>query len=290
MKQQKNFVKIKRKKHPSSMKSRSPILKNTEKPKFPVLAEKIIEMSDIVLEILDARFVQETRNFELEDEVKKRGKKLIYVINKFDLVNPKKIRKEIKSLNPKVFVSCTSRKGGKELREKIKILAESVKNPEDKSLNRISVGIIGYPNTGKSSVINLLVGKPAAGVGSEAGFTKGIQKVKLTDKIILFDSPGVIPSNEYSNSDISALSKHAKLGARSYSQVKDPQIVVSCLIKDFPLEFDKFYGINSNGDAEILIEQLGRKKGFLRKNNEIDEDKTARFILKDWQEGKIKIK
>jgi ribosome biogenesis GTPase A len=84
------------------------------------------------------------------------------------------------------------------------------------------------------------------------------------------------------------MSKHAKVGARSYSQVRSPEIILATLVKEFPLKFDDFYNLESNGDAEILIEKLGRKKGFLKKNNEVDEDKTARFILKNWQEGKIK--
>ena len=289
MKSRQNFVKVRRKQHPSSMKTRSPLLKDTSKMKFPVLVEKIIQMSDIILEILDARFIEETRNPEFEEHIKKLGKKIIYVFNKADLIDVNKVkREEVKDLVPRVFVSAITRRGGKELRDKIKITASTVKEPVDKALKKVTVGIIGYPNAGKSSLLNLLVGKPAAGVGAEAGFTKGVQKVGLTQKIVLLDSPGVIPSKEYSSSEMFTTSRHAKVGARSYSQVRSPEIVISHLIREFPLIFDKFYGTYSEGDSEILIEEVGRKKGFLKKNNEVDEDKTARAILKDWQSGKIK--
>jgi ribosome biogenesis GTPase A len=286
-----NFVRIRRKNHPSSMKTRSPLLKDTSKASFPALAEKIIEMSDIILEVLDARFITETRNSEFEGHVKKLGKKIIYVFNKADLIDAKKIKKEeIMNLAPRVFVSAITRRGGRELRDKIKITSSGIKNPIDKALKKVTVGIIGYPNTGKSSIINLLVGKPAAGIGADAGFTKGIQKVGLTNKIVLLDSPGVIPSKEYSSSELFTASRHAKVGARSSSQVRSPEIVVSNLMKEYSTTFDEFYNVSSEGDAEILIEKLGRKKGFLKKNNEVNEDKTARLILKDWQEGKIRIK
>jgi len=285
-----NFVKIRRKKHASSMKTRSPLLKDTSKAKFPALADEIVSMSDIIIEVLDSRFINDTRNYELEEQIKKLGKKIIYVFNKSDLVNTREIPKEIiKPLSPRVFVSCTLRKGSRELRDKIKMTADSVKNRSDKKLNKVTVGVVGYPNLGKSSLINFLVGKPAAGVGAEAGFTKGIQKVNLTSDIVLIDSPGVIPSKEYSNSENFTISRHAKVGARSYTQIKDPEIILSYLTKDFPKEFDKFYNTSSNGNVELLIEQVGRKKGFLRKNNEVDEDKTSRMIFKDWQDGKIKI-
>ncbi|MCK9595880.1 50S ribosome-binding GTPase [Candidatus Pacearchaeota archaeon] len=277
------------KKHDTSIITRQMRFGKTPKAKFPALAEKIVEMSDIILEVLDARFIPETRNLELEEKIKKKGKKIIYVFNKSDLIDIKKAKKEeISSLDPKVFVSCITRKGGKELRNKIKITSYNVEKPVDKFQNKITVGVIGYPNTGKSSVINFLVGKPAAGIGADAGFTKGIQKVNLTATIVLLDSPGVIPAKEYSSTEVSAFSRHAKVGARSHSQVSNPAVVVSNLVREYPLVFDKFYDISSEGDAEVLIEKLGRKSGFLKKGNEVDEDKTARTILKDWQEGRIR--
>lgn len=285
-----NFSRVRGKKHDSSMITRKTRYGKRERAKYPFLAEKIIQMSDIILEVMDARFIKETRNFELEEQIRKQNKKIIYVFNKSDLIDLRKIKNEegVEQLSPKVFVSCKTRKGVKELRNKIKITSYHVENRVDTALGKITVGIIGYPNTGKSSVINVLVGKPSAGIGADAGFTKGIQKVNLTTSIVLLDSPGVIPSKEYSSSDISAFSKHAKVGARSYSQVSNPEIIVSNMMKEFSSVIEKFYNINSEGDAEILIEELGRKRGFLKKGDEVDEDKTARLILKDWQQGKIR--
>jgi ribosome biogenesis GTPase A len=276
-------------KHKSSMIMKRPRFSGTEKAKYPFLAEKIVQMSDIILEVLDARFIQETRNSELEKQISKQGKKIIYVFNKSDLVDIRKIKgEETDLLSPKVFVSCMTRKGGKELRNKIKITAHNVEKRVDTALGKITVGIIGYPNTGKSSIINLLVGKPAAGIGADAGFTKGIQKVNLTTGIVLLDSPGVIPNKQYSSSNIQAMSQHTKVGARSSSQVKYPEVAVSEIVREFPNLLEKFYSIDSEGDSEILIEKLGRKRGLLKKGNEVDEDKTARIILKDWQEGRIR--
>jgi len=259
-----------------------------QKQKYPLLAEMIVQMSDIVLEVLDARFVQETRNAEIEELIKKENKKIIYVLNKADLITGKKVEKEVAKLNPKVFVSCVNRSGIRELRERIKIISTQVEDISDKRFNKVTVGIVGYPNTGKSSIINLLVGKKVAGTASEAGYTKGIQKARLTSEIVLLDSPGIIPHKEYSTSDSKLMSQHAKVGAKSFSQAKDPETVVSALVKEYPLVFDTYYNLSSKGDAEVLIELLGRKMGLLKKGNQVDEDRTSRIILKDWQEGKIK--
>jgi hypothetical protein len=288
MKNKQSFSKGK--KFGSSMTMKCPKFSGTERAKYPALADKIIQMSDIVLEVLDSRYIRSTRNPEIEEKIKKQGKKIIYVLNKSDLVDLRKINEEeIAGLSPKAFVSCTERKGGKELRNKIKMTAQKIDKPVDKFLGKITVGIIGYPNTGKSSIINYLVGKPAAGVGSDAGFTHGIQKVNLTTGIVLIDSPGVIPKKEYSTSNIEAMARNTKVGARSFSQVKDPAVAVTNIMKDYSSVLEKFYKISADGDAEILMEKLGRQKGLLKRGNEVDEDKTARLILKDWQTGKIKI-
>jgi ribosome biogenesis GTPase A len=251
-----------------------------QREKYPDLLKKIIKDSDIILEVLDARFPEETRNYEIEEEIKKLNEKIIYILNKSDLIMNVK---ENKSLNPRVLVSCKKRKGIKDLRNLIK--KESKKIKKDKVL----VGVIGYPNTGKSSLINLLVGKSSAGVGSDAGYTRGIQKLKLSQGIVLLDSPGVIPVKEYSNVNKEIITKHAKVGGRSYSQVKEPEIVVANLIKEYKNVFEKFYNIKTKNNPEILIEELGKRKGFLKKAGKVNEDKTARLILKDWQDGKIKV-
>lgn len=263
---------------------------NKQRQKYPSIAKKIVDSSDIILEVLDARFIEDTRNVELEQVIKRKGKIIIYVLNKSDLIDVKKIKKkDLVDLHPNVFVSCNSRNGSKDLREKIKIESKKIKEPVDKRFDKITVGVIGYPNTGKSSLINLLIGKSSAGTGAEAGFTKGIQKLKLTSEIVLLDSPGVIPDKEYSGEKKEAIAKHAKVGGRSYSQVKDPEFVVAKLMEEFPNVLEKFYKIKAKKDSEILFEELGRKKSFLKKGDKVNVDQTARFILRDWQEGKIKI-
>ncbi len=250
-----------------------------QRGKYPLLIQKIIQDSDIILEILDARFPEETRNPEIEKQIKKQNKSLVYVLNKSDLA-----AKKLFEIYPKVFVSCKERRGIKQLRELIKIISKKIHKDSD---GKILVGIIGYPNTGKSSLINLLIGKSSAGVGSEAGFTKGIQKLKLDENILLLDSPGVIPERQYSHTEKEKIAKQTIFGGRSFSQVKDPEFVVAKLITAYPQVLEKFYNIPADGDSEILIEEFGRKKGFLKKGGFVDEDRTARFILRDWQTGEI---
>lgn len=265
-----------------------------QKEKYPSLVKNIVENSDIILQILDSRFPEDSRNHEMEKLIKSNCRRVIFVLNKADLLkNKDKLRNKIKNeLFPYVFTSCTKRYGVKELRNRIKQETKKVENPINKdNLGKITVGIIGYPNTGKSSLINLLIGKSSAGTGAEAGFTKGIQKIKLSENIVLLDTPGIIPEKEYSGIKKDLIAKHTKMGGRSHSQVKDPENVVFSLMKEHPNMFEEHYKVKlkQKNNVEELIEKLGRKKGFLKREGEVNEDKTARSILKDWQEGKIKI-
>ncbi len=256
---------------------------NRHKQPMPKLAKNVIRISDIVLEVLDARYIEETRNKEIEKFIKEQGKFLIYVLNKADLVNLSEIKQNIEfsKLTPYVFFSCKTKIGRKKLRDMIKIEVKRLKVKHKKA----HVGVVGYPNTGKSSLINLLSGRRAAGTATEAGFTKGISKIRFNKDIIILDTPGVISEMENANISRGDLKKEAKIGVRTYDKVKEPDFVVSRLMLENPGLFEKFYGIDANGDAEVLLEQLGRKKGFLAKGNNVDIDKTARYVLKDWQEG-----
>jgi ribosome biogenesis GTPase A len=252
-----------------------------QKTKYPKLLLQVIETSDIILEILDARFANEMQNKEIENLIKEKDKKLILVLNKADLTE-KKPKKGI-------LVSCKTKQGVAELRNKIKMFANQIKKSNRNKFNSIQVGVIGYPNSGKSSLINLLIGKASAKTGAEAGFTKGVQKLRLTSEIMLLDSPGVIPNNQYSQDSSEKISKHTKVGGRSASQVKDPENIVAEIMKEYSREIERFYKIKAEGDAEILIEKLGKRKGFLKKGNNVNEDQTSRLILKDFQDGRIKV-
>jgi ribosome biogenesis GTPase A len=258
---------------------------NKHKKSFPQIAGEVISGSDVIIEVLDARFWQETRNLELEEQIKKQGKKVIYVFNKSDMADHKKIIGEMGEnvLYPYVFLSCVTRKGSSELRERIKIEAGKIEK------EKIYVGVIGYPNTGKSSVINLIRGKAVARVASESGYTKGAQKIKIGRNILLIDTPGVIPSTEDSKIKNIDLLKHTKINVVKWDKLKEPEMIVHYLILQYPGVLEEFYGIDAEGNSEILINELGSRKNFFLKGKEIDVDRTSRLIIRDFQDGRIRI-
>ena len=151
---------------------------DTHKHKSPVprIIENLIKNVEVVLFVLDARFIDKSRNKEIEDLARKSGKKVIIVLNKSDLVDVKKIikTKELEGLKPFLFFSAKDRKGSATLKKMIKIEAKRL------GTEVVNVGVLGYPNVGKSSLINIITGRSSARTSPEAGYTKGIQKIKLS--------------------------------------------------------------------------------------------------------------
>jgi len=253
---------------------------------FPKLVRDVIRTSDIILEVLDARFIDKTRNKEIEQIVLAQGKKVIYILNKIDLININDLKRDydLTSIMPYVLLSCKLRVGLGKLRERVKIEVKRLKMKG----KRARVGVIGYPNTGKSSLINLLSGRASTRTSAESGFTKAMQKIRFNKDIVILDTPGVFQEKENTETKAFALKKHAEIGVKTYDKVKNPDLVINSLMIQYPGKIEKFYGIESNGDVEVLLEKIGERMNYRKKGNEIDLDRAARHVLKAWQEGKIK--
>ncbi len=157
-----------------------------------MILKEVIRKADILLEVVDARFPDETRNSEVERDIARSKKPFIIVLNKCDLVSKETIEKtksRLSQIAPTVFVSCKKRFGATMLRHKI-LETAGIKGRD------ILVGSLGYPNTGKSSVINSVSGKHKAGTSPISGHTKGVQLVSAGSRIMFMDTPGVIPFGE----------------------------------------------------------------------------------------------
>lgn len=259
-----------------------------QREQFPNIAHKVIRMSDIILEVLDARFLKDTRNIEIERRIRCSRKDIIYVVNKIDLVNVNELVFP-EDLVPRILLSTRERRGGGKLRTMIKIEAKKFFRKEPNRKN-VYIGILGYPNVGKSSIINLLIGRKSAGVAAQPGFTKGIQKLKLGKGILLIDTPGVIPRGEYSPIEAKLVEKNAIVGARSYADVKNPEFAIMSLMEKHGKEILEYYNMTFDGNAENFLEEFAKKKGLLLKGGIADEERAARQILKDWQIGKIRVR
>ncbi|HIJ12096.1 TPA: GTPase RsgA [Candidatus Woesearchaeota archaeon] len=241
-------------------------------PSFWRHVNKVLKEASIVIEVLDARSIEDTRHIEIENKIEGMGKKILYVITKCDLVNLRDLKKGMKHLKPAVFISSKEKHGTTILKKKILELSKG---------ESVTVAVVGYPNVGKSSLINALSGRGAARTSSESGYTKGMQKIKVDNKIMVLDTPGVYPHREKD------MVKHGKIGAIDYSKIKDPELVVLKLIEEKKNLIMKYYEVFEQ-DPELLLEKIAIKKKRLSKGGGPDLESASRLILKDWQTGKIK--
>lgn len=247
---------------------------------FWQIADSVIRGSDMILFVLDARMPELSRNKRLEEIIEHRGKKMFLVFNKIDMLSPER-QKVLGELYPDAFfVSGTKNIGLKAVKTKLLIEGKRGGNPMPK------IGVVGYPNVGKSAIINALAHRARAAVSPKAGTTRGVQFVRAGSLKIL-DTPGVIPLADTETT-------LALIAAKNPEKLQNPeqvamQIIQSFLDKDKEL-LEKHYSIvlESEDSFEILL-QIGRKKGFLKKGGVVDETKAAIAVVREWQTGKLRL-
>ena len=243
------------------------------------IVEDLIDNADIFLLILDARMPDLSRNKELERKMIQKNKEYVQVFNKIDLVNENTIKKLRKEYPDSFFVSGTKNLGIGKLRRHLHILGKRLK------IESPRIAVIGYPNLGKSAVINALARRARALVADMPNTTKGVQWVNAGGLRIL-DSPGVIPYEDKSN-------KLVLLGSKHPEKIKNPIKIALEIIEMFvgsnksALENSYKIKIAPLTDSYSIFLEIGKKRGFLKKGGEVEENKTAITIVKDWQKGKL---
>ncbi|MBW2989960.1 50S ribosome-binding GTPase [Candidatus Woesearchaeota archaeon] len=250
------------------------------KRSFWDIAHEVIRRSDVVLEVLDARMPELTRVRKIEDYAARYGKKLIFVINKKDLISRASIEAVRKSFLGRDYIMISS-KIPKQVNDLIRMIKSKAR------LNRIRVAFVGYPNTGKSSLLNTLSRKARARSSSESGFTKGMQLITGKAKLMLIDTPGVVPFEQDDEVRLGLVS------GISPAKLKDPDLVAYKLIELFkegnPSALKETYGVDAGLEPEELLASLAEKMSLFMKGGVADEKRAAIRILSDWHKGKIRL-
>ena len=153
---------------------------------------------------------------------------------------------------------------------------------DSKTKQTIYVGIVGFPNVGKSSLINSLKRSRAAATGNTPGVTKSMQEIQLDKNIVLLDSPGVVLSNQ-GQSDSLILRSAIKV-----QDIDDPLRPVEALLNRIDRqEFNDLYEIGEFKGVEELLGHVSRKKGYLKSGGVPNFDQAARKVIQDYLDGKM---
>lgn len=245
---------------------------------------KVIDSSDVVVQVLDARDPQGTRCHHLERHLKEhcKHKHMILLLNKCDLVPAwatkgwlRVLSKEYPSLAFHASINKSFGKGSL-----LSVLRQFARLKSDKQA--ISVGFVGYPNVGKSSVINTLRTKNVCKVAPIPGETKVWQYITLTKRIFLIDCPGVVYQNKDSETDI------VLKGVVRVTNLEDAAEHIGEVLKRVKKEhLKRAYKIKDWVDENDFLLQLCKSTGKLLRGGEPDFMTAAKMILHDWQRGKI---
>ncbi|GIM05189.1 hypothetical protein Vretimale_9632 [Volvox reticuliferus] len=246
---------------------------------------KVLDSSDVIVQVLDARDPNGTRCTFLEQHIRKhlRHKHIILLLNKCDLVPSWVTKRWLHFLSREFPVlafhaSITNPFGKGAL---LSLLRQLARLRSDKQA--ISVGFVGYPNVGKSSVINTLRTKKVCKAAPIPGETKVWQYITLMKRIFCIDCPGVV-YNRTNDTPTDLVLK----GVVRVENLEDATHHVDPVLSRVKPEYLKrAYKIKGWTDTEDFLAQLARLSGKLLRGGEPDLNTAARMILYDWQRGKI---
>lgn len=222
------------------------------------------------------------------------SKPILYVLNKIDLADEKKI-KEIKTKLPgenKLTIELNSTASGaiglvtSSLNALCKTIIEKYKN---KGVNYfVRAMVLGVPNCGKSTLVNNLCGTKKAITGNKPGVTKGKQWVKLSNNIEILDTPGTLWPNLIDEGEARKL---AFIGSIKDDVVEVEQLslfLLEALLKTYPKELEERFSVQVENKTPLeIMEEIAERRKYVVRGGEIDYERTAKAILDDFRKGRI---
>ncbi|OAG30045.1 nuclear GTP-binding protein [Nematocida sp. ERTm5] len=245
---------------------------------------KVLDSSDVVIHILDARDPLGTECTNIKRYMNEhKHKHLIYLLNKVDLLPTGVTAKWLAYLSKSTptlayHASSIDRNYGKQ--SLLNLLRQFAKlHPEKK---QISVGFVGYPNVGKSSIINTLKSKLVCTVAPIPGQTKVWQYISLMKRIYLIDCPGIVPAADKDETSV------VLKGVVRVENITSPEDHVEALLKKADSKhIHNLYGIEPGDDHLEFLELLAKKSGRLLKGGVADITAVSKIVLHDWLRGRI---
>jgi len=242
-----------------------------------------LKLADGIIEIVDARAPVSTRIKNIEKLAS--GKNIIIVLNKADLADLKITQMWLEYFNSgSIMAIAINALKKSELNKLYGLLSK----PKNKSrIAPLRCVVVGAPNVGKSTFINQIKGRKTAKTGDFPGITKNIAWIKASDDLELLDTPGILQP-KYEDRFIAA--KLAILGTINPDILDFEELaktLIEYLLKNYPTNIEKRYGVNLDFNSSKVLESIGKARGFLTNGGSVDIERTAKTVIKEFQEGKL---
>ena len=252
--------------------------------------EEKIKMMDVIIELLDARAPLSSVNERLEKATA--HKKKLFLITKADLADEKQTQlwmKHFMSQDSEVLVvNLTNKNAYNSIANAVIRLGKSKWQKEmarGMKPQPIRTMIIGIPNVGKSSLINLLAKRKAAGVQNKPGYTRGEQWIRVNKDFMLLDTPGILPMS-YENEEKAA---NLALIGSIREDILPNHDLVSYLLDElkyhYPDALKDRFDISEITSYEDVIRAISVRRGLLTSNGGYALEKAESLLLKEFKDG-----
>ena len=250
-------------------------------------AAETLATADVVVEVLDARLPEASSNPMIHELRAFRQRPCLKLLNKADMADPEATKAWLAYFDKQpgvkaVAISC--KKPGDVAR--VPGLAQKLAPHRNDAVKPLRLMIMGIPNVGKSTLMNALVKKKVAAVGDQPAVTKSQQRIDISSRLTIYDTPGMLwPKIEHPLDGQMLAASHA-VGVNAYIDEEVATFLADYVLEHYPALLTARYGFATEGmDGVGVLEAVARKRGCLLKGRggELDLEKASAIFLTDYR-------
>ncbi len=255
--------------------------------------EADLKLVDAVCEIVDARIPISSRNPDIDAICG--NKPRIIVLNRMDLADSEMTKRWMHYFSNQgmavVVTDCKTKKGISNFQPAVRnLLKEKIERNAAKGMNKpIKVMVVGIPNVGKSTLINQISGRKGAKAENRPGVTRGKQWVNVDSGLLLLDTPGILwPKFDDPNVGMMlAYTGAVKEGVIDIEELSAR--LMELMLRFYPDTLKERYKVEAEQGTPgyMLLEEAGRKRGYLLSRGEIHTERMAKVLLDEYRSGKL---
>ena len=254
-------------------------------------AAETMAQIDVVIEVVDARLPRASSNPLIHELRTHRQRPCLKLLNKADLADPEVTRAWLDFYNRQKDVKAVaiSAKKASDV-AKIPALCQALAPHRNDNFKPLRIMIMGIPNVGKSTLMNAMVKRRVAAVGDEPAITKSQQRINLSPRLTIIDTPGLMWPKIENDADGYMLAASHAIGRNALIDEEVATFLAGILLERYPALLTARYGFSVDGlDATGVLEAIAKRRGCLLKGRggELDLEKAAMLLLTDYRTGSL---